>query len=398
MTRSGAPFTVVCSDLSENCLGRAQVLAEVLARFGPVQIVGPQLGHAVWPPARSSQVPISGIPLTSSFGLFESQSWLRQQLLGSRVVVTKPRSTSLGLALAAGVAPDKMLLDIDDWELGFMEPAERGVARAGKLLARGVDLLAPRSLNSYWAIRAFDWGSRRFPLRVVSNSWLKQRFGGVIVPHVRDTDRLDPKRHADARSAFRERAKFGPRPWVGFIGTIREHKGVEDLVAATAALQGDDAPGLLLAGVDFEHRFSKGVLEQARSSLPDERLRLIGAFDNSELPGWVAAVDVVCIPSRSTPGSWGQIPAKLFDAMAMARPVVAADVCDMGTILEGCGLTFPPGDVELLSQRLAELAQSPSQAQRLGAAARTRAVERYSVASAQQALAPLVAQLPVFEG
>jgi glycosyltransferase involved in cell wall biosynthesis len=220
----------------------------------------------------------------------------------------------------------------------------------------------------------------------------------VIVPHVRDTDRLQPLPHAEARAAFRARAELGARPWVGFIGTIREHKGVEDLVDAIAALQGDQAPGLLLAGVDFEHRFSKLVLERARSALPEARLRVIGAFDNAELPGWVAAVDVICIPSRSTPGSWGQIPAKLFDAMSMARPIVAADVCDMGKILEGCGLTFPPGDVASLSRNLDALARNPDEALRLGALARERAVEHYSVVSAQRAVAPLVARLPVFEG
>jgi glycosyltransferase involved in cell wall biosynthesis len=397
MTGSAA-YSVVCSDLSENCLGRALVLAEVLARFGSVQIVGPHLGPKLWQPALSSPLPIRGIPLTSSFGLYGARSWLREQLIGSRVIVTKPRSTSLGLALTAGVAPHQMLLDIDDWELGFMEPSERGWARTRKLLSRGLDLFAPRALNSYWAIRALDWGSHRFPRRVVSNSWLEHRFGGVVVPHVRDTDRLDPERHAGDRATFRERAGLGTRTWVGFIGTIREHKGVEDLVEATAALRGENAPGLLLAGVDFSCRFSKRVLAQAQCSLPEERLRVIGAFDGTELPGWVAAVDIVCIPSRSTPGSWGQIPAKLFDAMAMARPVVAADVCDMRSILEGCGLTFPPGDVAALSQRLDELSRSPSAAQRLGALARKRAVERYSLASAQETMAPLVNALPVFEG
>lgn len=398
MTRARAQYTVVCSDLSQNCLGRALVLAEVMAGFGTVQIVGPQLGATLWSPASSSPVPIRGIRLESAFDLYRAQSWLRAELLGSRVVVTKPRSTSLGLALAAGVAPHQMLLDIDDWELGFMEPTERGLARVRELASRSVDFFAPVSLNSYWAIRALDWSCRHFPRRVVSNRFLQQRFGGVIVPHVRDTERLAPERYTEARVAFRERAGFGARPWVGFIGTIREHKGVEDLVAATAALQGEHGAGLLLAGVDFEHRFSKRVIDQARSSLPESRLRVVGAFDNADLPGWVAAADVICIPSRSTPGSWGQIPAKLFDAMSMARPIVAADVCDMGAILAGCGRTFPPGDVRALSQRLHELVNDPEQARQLGALARQRAVEQYSVTSAQRDLAALVAQLPVFEG
>jgi glycosyltransferase involved in cell wall biosynthesis len=39
----------------------------------------------------------------------------------------------------------------------------------------------------------------------------------------------------------------------------------------------------------------------------------------------------------------GQIPAKLFDAMAMAKPIVATDVNDFAGILDGCGLVVKPG-------------------------------------------------------
>jgi len=335
----------------------------------------------------------------SALGYFKARAWLRSELAGSRVVVSKPRSTSFGLALAAGVSPTQMLLDIDDWELGFMKPAPEGrklATRAKAWWSRNTQLLDPQALNSYAAIRLLDSASFRIPRRSVSNSWLQRRFGGALLPHVRDTGKLDPKRYTEAALARRSELRMAGRPWVAFIGTIREHKGVDDLLLAVAKLTGETAPGLLLAGVDFEHAFSKKLLAQASACLPESRLRVIGAFDGSQLPSWVAAADVLCIPSRDIPGAWGQIPAKLFDAMAMARPIVASDVNDMGRILDGCGLVFPPGDVAALSARLADLANNPERGVILGAAARSRAVAEYSVDSGRRSMAKLIADVPVF--
>ncbi len=397
MSETRQAISVVCSDLSENCLGRAQVLAEVLAGFGPVNIVGPQLRSEIWRPAQSSPLQMRSFAMRSAFAYPAAARWLRKELTGTRVVVSKPRSTSFGLALAAGVGPRQMLLDIDDWELGFMQPGRpNAAARFDVMASRAAQLLAPKALNSYVGIRLLDATSGRVPQRIVSNSWLQKRFGGVVVPHVRDTEQLDPARYqAEARERRAAQGMDG-RTWVGFIGTIREHKGVDDLVTAIAQLAGERAPGLFLAGVDFEHTFSKVVLAQARAALPESRLRVLGAFDGAELPGWVAATDVICIPSRDIPGARGQIPAKLFDAMAMAKPIVSSDVNDMGHILQDCGLLFPAGDTAALSERLGRLATDRELGARLGAAARTRAIADFSVESGRRAVRELVLELAPF--
>ncbi len=117
---AAAPITVVCSDMSDNCLGRALVLADVLAGFAPVRVVGPQLRDSLWRPAASSSTELRCFQVRTAAGYAPAARWLRRQLVGSRVVVSKPRATSLGLTLAAGARARDLLLDIDDWELGFM--------------------------------------------------------------------------------------------------------------------------------------------------------------------------------------------------------------------------------------------------------------------------------------
>lgn len=375
---TGAALSVVTPDASENCLGRALLIADLLASERRVQVVGIATRDDVWPPAKSWDVRVTSRRMRHAGEYPAVARWLRRQLAGSVVVVSKPRPTSLGLALVAGIAPGSMLLDIDDWEVGFRRPPRRTLSRAFRDLR---DLVDPTSLNSYLPELALDRLAGAFPHRIVSNRWLEARFGGVILPHVRDTDVLDPSR-VD-RSAARRELAMGERVWVGFIGTIRPHKGVEDLVDALAML---DRPGLFLAGVDTADPFVDQLVEGARARLGDERVRVVGQFGFAELPRWASLPDILCVPSRDAPGAIGQIPAKLFDAMAMSKAVIASRVNDIEDALEGCGVVVEPGDVRGLSGAIGELAGDPARRRALGERARERAIERYSYRAARETL------------
>jgi glycosyltransferase involved in cell wall biosynthesis len=112
-----------------------------------------------------------------------------------------------------------------------------------------------------------------------------------------------------------------------------------------------------------------------------------------EIPAFLSAADVVAVPQRDTPDTVGQVPAKLFDAMALGRPVVSTRVSMIPEILEGCGLIVEPGDVAGLSATIGRLIDNPAEAQVLGTRARERCVERYSFDAARRALFPMVEKL-----
>jgi len=391
---SSPAVTVICPDLGVNCLGRALLLAELLAPERPVQVVGPLLRDELWAPARNSAIPLHPRRVRHAAELPAAARWLRERALRSQVIVSKPLPTSLGLALCAGIPRDELLLDIDDWEIGLLGgavPRERPARR----LWRGVVLaLAPRRFNTRYPVLLLDAITGTFPHRLVSNAWLGARYGAPVLPHVRDTAWLDPD-HVDRR-ALRARFELDERPWVGFIGTARDHKGLDDLVAALASLQEAPAPGLFLAGLDATQPSAARLRERALSALGPERLRVVGPFPFTDLPPHVAAPDVVCLPSRDEPAARGQIPAKVFDALAMGRPVVASRVNDLGRILDGCGVVVPPGDVAALARALDALCRDPARRARLGAAARERAVREYGHDCGRAVLRRALAELRVF--
>jgi glycosyltransferase involved in cell wall biosynthesis len=376
---------ILCSDSSTNALGRVLLLADLLANEADVTILGFRDQAPIWAPARGFHVTIEDRRLKQSWQYPAAARWLRGRLGGARIIVHKPLATSLGLALLAGAKPRSILLDIDDWELGLRQSTRMaGLTGAHRALRTVRDLLGPRQLNSYASTWALDRGAGRFPHRTASNSFLQERFGGHLLPHVRDTTKLDPAQVSalDLRSKLR----MDGRIWVGFIGTPRAHKGLDELVDALASLAGRDAPGLLLAGADPRDSFSAGIIERARASLGQDRLRTVPSFDFSELPRWAAAPDIICLPSRDTAAAHGQIPAKLFDAMAMAKPIVATRVSDIALILQGCGLVIEPGDVGALAAALDELARDPSKREALGRAARARAIHSYSYEAGRRTL------------
>jgi glycosyltransferase involved in cell wall biosynthesis len=106
----------------------------------------------------------------------------------------------------------------------------------------------------------------------------------------------------------------------------------------------------------------------------------------------LAAVDAVPVPQRQTTFAESQIPAKVLDAMAMGRPVVASRVGDLPEILDGGtrGWIMEPDDALSLAHALAEIAAHPAEASRRGLLGREWFLREASAATIHARLAKLL--------
>jgi glycosyltransferase involved in cell wall biosynthesis len=366
--------SILCFDVSDNALGRAWLLARLLEPLGAVEIVGPRFGAAVWEPVAEEPIPVRWVPGGRLPGFATRLPALARLADGDLLYASKPRLTSAGVGYWAHLASRRpLLLDIDDWEVGFF-------LRSGLwgTLGRSLNLSNPRGLTWTWLMERL---TRIADGVTVASRFLESRFGGVLIPHVRDTDRWAPER-SDPGLA-RERLGIDKERVVMFLGTPRAYKGVEDLVAAVAGL---GRPDTMLALVGTDPASETGRAVTAR--LP--HARLVGRIPIAQVPDYLAAADVVVVPQRDSSDTRGQVPAKLFDAMALGRPIVSTRVSMIPEILEGSGLLVAPGDAAALGGAIGRLLDRPDEARALGAAARRRAVERYSFDAARRALFPLV--------
>jgi glycosyltransferase involved in cell wall biosynthesis len=368
-------ISILAFDLSDNATGRADLLARLLAPLGEVEVVGPRFGEALWRPARGGAVAYRELAVDGA-GRYPrfAAVWDRLVALadGDVLYASKPRPTSYGVALTARRRrPRPLLLDVDDWEVGFFRRSG-----AWGTLGRALNLANPNGLPWTWLM---ERRIARADALTVASRFLERRFGGTLIPHVRDTEAWDPAR-VD-RAAARAGLGLGREPVVMFLGTPRGHKGVDDLVEAVG-LVGKDTR-LLVVGADTR-------AEAARRWAAQPWVRVLGEIPFDDVPRYLVAADVVAVPQRATTDTVGQVPAKIFDAMALARPIVSTAVSMIPEILDGCGVLVPPGDAVALAASLGRVLADPNMAAELGRRARERCQERYSFTAARAALFPLV--------
>ena len=370
-------ISVLCFDCSDNAAGRADLLARLVAPLGEVEVLGPRSGAGTWAPVASEGVRFVSLPARRLPGFATTMRALIDRADGDVIYASKPKLGSAGVGLLARRRRRRpLVLDVDDWEVGFFL---RG-GRAGTV-GRALNLAHPAGLPWTWLMERLTGAADAI---TVASRFLQQRFGGVLIPHVRDTEAWKPGA-TDPGPARRRLGLDGER-LVLFLGTPRAYKGVDDLCAAVARLGRADV-ALAVVGADPE----SATARRLRAALP--AVRIAGPVPFHEVPAFLEAADVVAVPQRDTPDTRGQVPAKLFDAMALGRPIVSTRISMIPEILDGCGALVPAGDVPALSDAIARLVDRPDEARALGARARERAVERYSYAAARAELLPLVEAL-----
>lgn len=163
-----------------------------------------------------------------------------------------------------------------------------------------------------------------------------------------DSTRFDPGR-ADGASV-RERYGLKDAFVVGYSGFFKPWHRLELLVEALAALPGDQDIRLLLIG-DSHNR---GALDEAIAAHGmGARVTVTGLLPHEEVPDYIAACDACIIPYHQDYCS----PIKLFEYMAMKRPVIAVNTPGIAEIITDGenGLLTPAGDSAALADAILQL-------------------------------------------
>jgi glycogen(starch) synthase len=158
------------------------------------------------------------------------------------------------------------------------------------------------------------------------------------------------------------------------IGRLIQEKGFDLALTAVASIV-KRFPGLhLMICGDGPERVS--LQRQARTLNIESAVEFTGWISPDAVPALINSASVVLMPSR-----W-QEPFGLvaLESALMARPVIAARVGGIPEIVvhKHTGLLVTPGNSSVLAEAIACLVQNPDAAQRMGWAARSRALENFS--------------------
>lgn len=156
---------------------------------------------------------------------------------------------------------------------------------------------------------------------------------------------------------------------VGYAGRLAPHKGVDVLLEAVA---GDDRLAVRIAGAGPSE---PELVQRAERLGISARTEWLGVLDGDALAGFYQSLDVLAVPSLTTPSWVEQFGRVAVEAMACGTPVVASDSGALPDVVGAAGLLVPPGDAAALGEALARVGTDPALAASLRAAGLARAAD-----------------------
>jgi glycosyltransferase involved in cell wall biosynthesis len=305
-------------------------------------------------------------------------------------------TTSALAALPAVGRRDVLLVESPPLFLGLPGAIFSAALRAPMVLhvsdlwpAVPIELGALSNPRTIQAARLFERAtyaaSRR--LIVVTERWRDQLVAqGVpaskidLVTNGVDASFLDPGLAVHERMTVRRELGLSDRDvLVACIGTVSYVYGYETILAAAAHLRDQPAIRLLIVG--------DGSQKQAVTEMVADRgldnVTLLPAQPHPRIRALLAAADLSVGALLPLPVTRGQLPVRLLEAMAMARPVVFSGEGVAARLVaeSGAGVAVGPDDAAALADRIAELAADPTARAGCGEAGRRTVVERFNRAT-----------------
>lgn len=340
-------------------MGRAYIIAKMLQNDYLVEILGPVIedpNEPIWTPI-SNDKSISYVRLEGNLNsLFKDL----KKIDGDLVYAIKPKITSYGYGLLKKVINrKKLILDEDDWDIALF-------------FDKSFFTLFKNSLNfrSLWNPLYNLIINRLYfcaDAMTVSSLFLQRKFKGVIIPHARDPKAF--KINTRDVEELRLNLKLKGKKMIVFMGTVRQHKGIDNIVRAIDMLQLPDVR-LVVVGVD----------DRAQKFIPNRNyIILIPPQPFNRIAQYVSLADLVVLPQKATKFAEGQIPAKLIDAMALGKPIITTNIGSIPETIGNGGILVEPDNIIELSEKISELLQDNKKSKDLGKKARRIFTSLYSM-------------------
>ncbi|HJS92546.1 MAG TPA: glycosyltransferase [Steroidobacteraceae bacterium] len=158
-----------------------------------------------------------------------------------------------------------------------------------------------------------------------------------------------------------------------YVGNLQRYQGIEQVVRAMALVPKErDLTLVIIGGWPDDVRRVRPLVRKLHL---EERVYLLGPRPLAQLESFLAQADLLVSPRLT--GS--NTPMKVYSYMNSGRAILATRIASHTQVLDdGCALLVEPNP-QAIAQGLATLGADAALRARLGAAARHRAIERYSI-------------------
>jgi glycosyltransferase involved in cell wall biosynthesis len=369
---------IISWDVGHNPLGRAYMLAEVVDRIAQnVILAGFQFeryGNDLWEPMRNGRIPVISLPGSNLPEFHEHLRIIAQRVRPDVVIACKPRlpSVELGLMIKE-YCGCPLIIDIDDHELSFFKNATELSLSDIANMPKGCASKEIEPYSEIWT-RLAESLCKTADQIIVSNIALHHKFGGIIVPHVRDEQKFDPTLY----NCSKVRSRYGISETVKiilFFGTARAHKGIATLAQVVNRISNPNFK-LLVVGTPVDLGFTEKL-----DAMAPGRIIYLPNQPIDAIPEILAMADIVCLPQdEDHPISQYQLPAKAIDAIAMGVPLLVSRTLPMSQLVNDQVAEFVnTTDLHLAIERLLS---EPKQLAKNRNDVRNRFLMKYSYAFA----------------
>jgi glycosyltransferase involved in cell wall biosynthesis len=216
---------------------------------------------------------------------------------------------------------------------------------------------------------------------IVVSSFLKEQVikKGVsagkisVIPNAVDISRFDTN---ISGKSIREKYGLGGKTVLGFVGHFSRWDRLDSLMDIFRDIASRDPKVHMLLVGDTAKESERKELERCIdvNSLRD-RVLITGRVSRSDIPGFIAAMDMCLIPNSNPFGS----PLVLFEYMAMGKAVIAPRYPPLEDVVtDGInGLLFDAGEIGSMKNKIERLAVDNESRIRLGKQARISIIEEH---------------------
>jgi glycosyltransferase involved in cell wall biosynthesis len=183
-------------------------------------------------------------------------------------------------------------------------------------------------------------------------------------------------RTSEARADLRKKMRLEGKFVVLYIGAHGISQGLRTILQAAERVRTRAAIVFMLVGEGAE---KEGLMAFAKErSLTN--VMFLEPVGKSEVRDFYALADVGLVPLRDIAGFDAFIPSKMFEFMAMARPVLGSVRGEAAEILQRSGgaIVVKPEDDEAIAASLINLLEDPAKRETMGEAGRKFVCEEYS--------------------
>jgi mannosyltransferase len=230
-----------------------------------------------------------------------------------------------------------------------------------------------------WLIRQMD---AIIATSDISASFLKR--SATVIPHGVDTDVYSPPANRAAAFAV---AGLPGRYAIGCFGRVRAQKGSDVFVEAMCRLlpRYPDFTAVMVGAITPEQSgFANDLKKRIEAADLQSRIVITGELEIEEVQRWYQRLTIYAFTSRNE--GFGLT---LIEAMSVGSALVASRAGAAELVVEDgvTGVLTPPGDVDALVAALEPLMRDPASVTAMGARARARVLEKFSLDAEAGAIA-----------